>query len=153
MSRQHFPTVAEPLILLVVDELAALTAYQTDRKIAAEMNQLLGQILSQGRAVGVNVVAAVQDPSKDTVALRQLFPTRIGLRVAEASQVDMVLGAGARNAGALCDQIPDRLPGIGYVMEDGHVDPLRVRAFEVTDGDIDALAEQYAPSPSNGEGE
>lgn len=153
VSRQHIPTRKEPLILLVVDELASLTAYQTDRKIAAEMNQLLGQILSQGRAVGINVVAAVQDPSKDTVALRQLFPTRIGLRVAEASQVDMVLGAGARNAGALCDQIADGLPGVAYVMEDGHAVPRRVRAFQVTDEDIDALVDRYAPTASNGEGE
>lgn len=153
VARQHIPTRDEPLILLVVDELASLTAYQTDRKIAAEMNQLLGLILSQGRAVGINVVAAVQDPSKDTVALRQLFPTRIGLRLAEASQVDMVLGAGARNAGALCDQIPDGLPGVAYVMEDGRAVPHRVRAFRVTDEDIDALGDRYAPIPSNGEAE
>lgn len=153
VARQHIPTREEPLILLVVDELASLTAYQTDRKIAAEVNQLLGQILSQGRAVGIDVVAAVQDPSKETVALRQLFPTRIGLRLAEASQVDMVLGAGARNAGALCDQIPDRLPGVAYVMEDGRVIPRRVRAFRVTDEDIDALADRYVPVVSQGEEE
>lgn len=148
ITRQHIPTVGEPLILIVIDELASLTAYQTDRKIAAEITQLLGLILSQGRAVGVNVIGCVQDPSKDTVSMRQLFPTRIGLRLSEATQVGMMLGTGAREAGALCDQIPDHLPGVGYVTEDGTTGTVRVRAFHVTDNDIDALATGYMPPPA-----
>ncbi len=145
VTRQHVPTVGEPLILIVIDELASLTAYQTDRKIAAEISQLLGLILSQGRAVGVNVIGCVQDPSKDTVSMRQLFPTRIGLRLSEATQVGMVLGTGAREAGALCDRISDSLAGVGYVTEDGSTGTVRVRAFHVTDADIDTLATRYAP--------
>lgn len=145
ITRQHVPSVDEPLILIVIDELASLTAYQTDRKIAAEINQLLGIILSQGRAVGVNVVGCVQDPSKDTVSMRQLFPTRIGLRLAEATQVSMVLGAGTRENGALCDLIPDTQPGVGYITEDGATTSTRVRAFHVTDDDIDDLASRFAP--------
>lgn len=152
VTRQHAPTTLEPLILLVIDELASLTAYQTDRKIAAEITQLLGVILSQGRAVGVNVIGCVQDPAKDIVAMRQLFPTRIGLRLAEATQVGMVLGAGAREAGALCDQINDALPGVGYICEDGTTTVTRVRAFHVTDADIDTLAASYhRPLPTDEE--
>lgn len=151
-ARQHTPTTAEPLIVVVIDELASLTAYQTDRKQATEATQLLSLILSQGRAVGVIVVAAVQDPSKDVVTFRQLFPTRIGLRMAEATQVDMALGQGAHTAGALCEQIPDRLPGTGYVIEDGTTRPVRVRAFHVTDDDITKLTARYAPQkPDDGE--
>lgn len=146
LTRQHTPTEAEPLIIIVIDELAALTAYLTDRKIKAEIEQLLGLILSQGRAVGVSVIACVQDPSKDVLALRQLFPTRIGLRLSEATQVAMILGNGARERGALCDLIPDSLPGVGYVAEDGTADPIRVRAFHVTDPDIDELARHYTRS-------
>ena len=67
-TRLHTPTVGAPLIVLVVDELASLTAYIGDRKIRTEVEQLLGLLLSQGRAVGVSVVAAVQDPSKDGLA-------------------------------------------------------------------------------------
>src|SRR6185436_4247099 len=33
ITRQHVPTVDDPLYLLVIDELAALTAYVTDRKL------------------------------------------------------------------------------------------------------------------------
>ena len=33
----------------------------------------------------------------------------------EATQTTMVLGAATRDAGAVCDQIPDTTPGVGYV--------------------------------------
>lgn len=151
-ARQHTPTVAEPLIVVVIDELASLTAYQTDRKRGVEVAQLLSLILSQGRGVGVVVLAAVQDPSKEVVTFRQLFPTRIGLRMAEATQVDMALGQGARTAGALCEQIPDSQPGTGYVIEDGTARPVRVRAFHVTDTDIANIVARYAPPESGDSG-
>ncbi|MGI8761055.1 MAG: FtsK/SpoIIIE domain-containing protein [Jatrophihabitantaceae bacterium] len=148
VTRQHLPTIAEPLVLVVIDEIASLTAYTTDRKMKTEIEQLLGLLLSQGRAVGVSVIACVQDPAKDVLALRQLFPTRIALRLTEASQVTMVLGASARDRGALCELIPDSLPGVGYIAEDGRTDLRRVRAFHVTDPDIDHLAAGYRPTPA-----
>jgi S-DNA-T family DNA segregation ATPase FtsK/SpoIIIE len=151
-TRLHTPTVAEPLIVLIVDELASLTAYIGDRKIRTEVEQLLGLLLSQGRAVGVSVVAAVQDPSKDVLPIRQLFTVRVGLRMTESSQTTMVLGAAARDAGAVCDHIPTSTPGVGYVIEDGATEPIRVRAFRVTDADIDYLAQRFMPRrPRNGE--
>ena len=145
VTRSHTPSVHEPLVLLVIDEIATLTAYTTDRKVRAEIEQLLGLILSQGRAVGVNVIAAVQDPSKDVLPFRQLFPTRIALRLTEPSQVAMVLGDSARDRGALCDRIPDTLPGVGYVAEEGTSELLRVRAFHVSDDAISRLCREFAP--------
>ena len=145
-ARLHTPSTTEPLIVVVIDEIAALTAYVTDRKLRAEIEQLLGLLLSQGRAVGISVVAAVQDPAKDTLPVRQLFTVRIGLRMTEATQTAMVLGQGARDAGAECDLIADGTPGVGYVMIDGTADPIRVRAFHVTDRDIAALARTF-PAP------
>jgi S-DNA-T family DNA segregation ATPase FtsK/SpoIIIE len=148
VSRQHTPTPSEPLIVVVIDELASLTAYQTDRKLRAETEQVLSLILSQGRAVGVSVVACVQDPSKDVVTFRQLFPTRIGLRMSEPSQAAMALGAGARERGALCDLVSDKQPGVGFVAEDGSADIVRVRSFLVSDSDIDILSQVYSPRTS-----
>lgn len=55
-TRLHTPTPAEPLFVVVIDEIAALTAYVTDRKIRTEIEQLLGLLLSQGRAVGISDV-------------------------------------------------------------------------------------------------
>lgn len=149
-TRLHSPTLAEPLYVVIVDEIAALTAYVTDRKLRAETEQLLGLLLSQGRAVGISVVAAVQDPAKDTLPVRQLFTVRIGLRMTEATQTAMVLGQGARDAGAECDLIADATPGIGYVMIDGSAEPVRVRAFHVTDRDITLLARTFR-APRSGE--
>ncbi|ADG98413.1 cell division FtsK/SpoIIIE [Segniliparus rotundus DSM 44985] len=143
-SRQHVPTKDEPLILLLVDELASLTAYQTDRKVKTEMEQLLGLVLTQGRAVGVVVLAAAQDPSKDTLAMRQLFPTRIALRLSEPTQAAMVLGQSARDRGAMADLIPESTPGVGYVQEEERAEPVRVRAFHVSDAMIDRLARAFA---------
>jgi S-DNA-T family DNA segregation ATPase FtsK/SpoIIIE len=147
-TRLHTPSTAEPLIVVVIDEIATLTAYLTDRKLRAETEQLLGLLLSQGRAVGISVVAAVQDPAKDTLPVRQLFTVRIALRMTEATQTAMVLGQGARDAGAECDLIADATPGVGYMMIDGTTDPIRVRAFHVTDRDITTLAQTFpAPRP------
>jgi S-DNA-T family DNA segregation ATPase FtsK/SpoIIIE len=145
VSRQHVPSADDPLIVVVIDEIASLTAYITDRKVKTEVEQLLGLLLSQGRAVGVSVIACVQDPSKDVLALRQLFPTRIALRLTEVTQAAMVLGQAARDRGALCELIPDSLPGIAYVAEDGSAEVTRVRAFHVTDDDIARIAATYRP--------
>jgi len=131
--------------VLIVDEIASLTAYIGDRKIRAEVEQLVGLLLSQGRAVGVSVIAAVQDPSKDVLPIRQLFSVRVGLRMTESTQTTMLLGAAAREAGAVCDQIPTSTPGVGYVCRDGSAEPVRVRAFHVTDPDIDYLTTHFAP--------
>jgi DNA segregation ATPase FtsK/SpoIIIE, S-DNA-T family len=144
-TRLHPPTTAQPLIVLIADEIASLTAYIGDRKTRAEVEQLLGLLLSQGRAVGVSVIAAVQDPSKDVLPIRQLFSIRVGLRMTESTHTTMVLGAAAREAGAVCDQIPTSTPGVGYVCTDGTNEPVRVRAFHVTDPDIDYLTAHFAP--------
>jgi S-DNA-T family DNA segregation ATPase FtsK/SpoIIIE len=144
-TRLHTPTPSEPLFVVIIDEMAALTAYVTDRKTRTEIEHLLGLLLSQGRAVGISLIAAIQDPSKDTLPVRQLFTVRIGLRLTEASQTAMVLGQGARDAGAECDLIPDTTPGVGYMMIDGTAEPQRARAFHVTDAEIAELATRFAP--------
>jgi len=144
-TRQHTPSRVEPLIVIVIDELAALTVYLTDRHTKDRIKGALSLLLSQGRAVGVHVVAALQDPRKEVLPFRDLFPTRIGLRLAEAAQVDLVLGDGARDRGALCDRIPQSTPGVGYVVLDGDPTPMRVRFGYVTDPDITAMAHEYDP--------
>lgn len=144
VTRLHRPTANEPLIVLVIDELASLTAYATDRDAKKRIATALSLLLSQGRAVGVSVIGALQDPRKEVLPFRDLFPTRIALRLAEAEQVAFVLGNGARDRGARCDQIPETLPGVGYVALDGVAEPVRVRFAHITDHDIAGLAGRYA---------
>jgi S-DNA-T family DNA segregation ATPase FtsK/SpoIIIE len=146
--RRHEPTVALPLILLVVDELAAVTAYLPDRDLKRRAETALQLLLSQGRACGVLVIAEVQDPGKDVVTFRDLFPLRIGLRLVEDVQIDMALGRGARHRGAECDRIPASLPGVGYVLPDGAPEALRVRAAWVDDGDLAEMCARW-PAPTD----
>ena len=144
VSRRHEASVEEPLIVVVIDELANLTAYLPDRKLKDRIAQAVSLLLTQGRAVGVVVVAALQDPRKEVIAFRNLFPTKVALRLDEPAQVTMILGDGARDQGARCDQIPDSLPGVGYVRIDGIREPIRTRASWVTDDDIAAMAAAYS---------
>ncbi|WP_051132788.1 FtsK/SpoIIIE domain-containing protein [Nocardia paucivorans] len=151
--RKFVPSVDEPLKLIVIDEYAALSAFATREQMVEGM-RLLGLILTQGRAVGYSVIVAVQDPSKETAPNRQLFTTRIGLRLDEPTQTVMVHGQGARDRGALCDRISDCTPGVGYVGQDGTSGFVRVRAFWVSDDAADAIVDAYAPdqpdlSPQN----
>src|SRR6185437_12279423 len=98
----------------------------------------LATLTTQGRAVGYSVVAAIQDPRKEVLNIRNLFPDKIALRLDEPTQADLVLGDGARDRGALCDQIssnPLTGPGVGYLRIEADPDPVRVRAAFVSDDD------------------
>jgi S-DNA-T family DNA segregation ATPase FtsK/SpoIIIE len=144
VTRLHEPTADEPLIVVVVDELASLTAY-AERDDRRRITAALSLLLTQGRAVGVVVVAALQDPRKEVLPFRDLFPTRIALALVEAEQTDLVLGRGARQRGADCSRISLATPGIGWVWCDGENEPARVRAGWVTDDDIAVMVDAYAP--------
>jgi S-DNA-T family DNA segregation ATPase FtsK/SpoIIIE len=147
VTRLHEPTTGEPLIVIVIDELASLTAY-AERDDRRRIGAALSLLLTQGRAVGVVVVAALQDPRKDVLPFRDLFPTRVALALVEAEQTDLVLGRGARLRGADCSRISLTTPGIGWVWCDGENEPARVRAAWVTDADIAAMVTAYYPGTS-----
>ncbi|GAA3737750.1 FtsK/SpoIIIE domain-containing protein [Spinactinospora alkalitolerans] len=138
-QRVHVPTVEDPFVAVVVDEVAFVTAYHPDRDIRRRAENALATLTSQGRSVGVSVLAALQDPRKEVLNLRNLFPDKIALRLDEASQVDMVLGDGARERGANAHLIDPDLPGVAFVRLEGSPVPVRVRAAFVSDDDIDAM--------------
>ena len=147
VQRSHVATVKDPFILIIVDEVAFLTAYQTDRKCRERILSALATLTTQGRAVGVGVLAALQDPRKEILSIRSLFPDKIALRLDEPPQVDLVLGDGARDRGALADQIssnPATGAGVGYVRLEASPEPVRVRAAYVSDADIRAMVAEYA---------
>ncbi|MFJ2028209.1 FtsK/SpoIIIE domain-containing protein [Streptosporangium sp. NPDC087985] len=142
LQRSHTPTVDDPFVLVVVDEVAFLTAYQSDKGLKLRISAALATLTTQGRAVGVGVLAALQDPRKDVLNIRNLFPDKIALRLDESEQVDMVLGDGARDRGALADHIspiPAQGAGIAYVRLECSPEPIRVRAAYVSDADIRAM--------------
>src|SRR5690606_17421316 len=112
-ARTLEPSTAMPFILIVIDELAAVTAFISDSKRQKRAEAALGRLLTKGRAPGMHVIGALQDPRKEVVRWRDLFPTRIGLRLVESTQPDMVLGDGARERGARCEEIAETAPGVG----------------------------------------
>ncbi len=135
-----------PLDLVMIDELAMLTAYG-DRSQVREALRLLAEIMTQGRSTGWTVLGYIQEPSKDVLDIRELFTTRICLGVTAASHVDMVLGEGARERGALADEIPldEEHAGIGFRIDKGSRLPRRLRLGYTTDADITALNDTCAP--------
>jgi S-DNA-T family DNA segregation ATPase FtsK/SpoIIIE len=148
ITRTHTPTVDDPLDVIIVDEFAFLTAYARDPAFRKRVMAAASTIATQGRTTGYWLIGAAQDPGKEVIPLRNLFPARIALRLREDTNVDMVLGSGARAAGALCDEIPESLRGVGYVHLDGLREPQRVRAAYLDDQAVTDLARLYRPTPA-----
>jgi S-DNA-T family DNA segregation ATPase FtsK/SpoIIIE len=140
ITREH------PLELVEFDELGALTKY-TDRRTRDAITERLALLTTQGRALGFTVRGYVQEPTKDTVPVRELFPRRICLRVATKSHVGMVLGDQAYDRGAWANRITDAEAGMGYIFGEGIREPLRVRAGWVPDQTIKAL-EAFVTTPA-----
>ncbi|HWR48060.1 MAG TPA: cell division protein FtsK, partial [Pseudonocardiaceae bacterium] len=134
----------QPFVLLIIDELADVIAYQPDNGLRKRANAALQSILSQGRAPGVCVIGQIQDPRKQIIDCRHLFPVKIAMRLDEPEQVDMVLGDGVRERGAAAHEISEDTPGVAWAKVDGRRDPDRARAFHTTDADLDELSAYVA---------
>jgi DNA segregation ATPase FtsK/SpoIIIE, S-DNA-T family len=134
-----------PLELLEFDEIGALTKY-TDRKTREAITERVALLTTQGRALGFTVRGYVQEPTKETVPVRELFPRRICLRVSTKSHVGMVLGDQAYERGAWANRITEAEAGVGYVFGEGIREPLRIRAGWVPDETIKQL-ETFVTDP------
>lgn len=145
-TRQHTPGIDSPTVVVLIDELAALTAYETDRDLLRRANAALATLASQGRAVGFIVFACLQDPRKETLPARGLFTQTVGLRLRDRMETAMVLGDGAVDAGARCHEISPATPGVAYVLPEDGRPPERVRAGLITDDMIRDVASRY-PAP------
>ncbi|WP_442791708.1 cell division protein FtsK [Mycolicibacterium sp. ND9-15] len=140
-AREHTPTKSVPLIVLLIDELAGVTAYMSDAALRKEAAASLSRILTKGRALGIVVAAFLQDPRKEVLPMRGLFTQTIALRLRSRDEVAMVLGDGMADV-APAHRISPDAPGTGYVVaEDGRV--TRVRSDFWTDDQIRSTAKQY----------
>lgn len=147
-TREHRPTKASPLVVLLIDELAGLTAYMSDPALRKEAAASLSRILTKGRALGIVVAAFLQDPRKEVLPMRGLFTQTIALRLRSRDEVTMVLGDGMADK-APADRISPSRPGTGYVIaEDGHT--TKVRSDFWSDDQIRSTARQYGRSRITG---
>jgi S-DNA-T family DNA segregation ATPase FtsK/SpoIIIE len=138
-TRTHLPSLAEPVRLVVIDELATLTAL-ADTKARRRVEDALGHLLSRGRAAGFEVILTSVEATKDVVRWRGLCSTRVCYRTDDDGAADLVLGDGARDRGATTDLIPEDAPGIAYTRTEGRREIARVRTVHITDAHIDSLA-------------
>ncbi|MBV9030569.1 MAG: hypothetical protein JO364_09715 [Pseudonocardiales bacterium] len=118
-TRKWTPASGQPFVLLIIDELADVIAYQPDNALRKRANAALQSILSQGRAPGVCVIGQIQDPRKQVIDCRHLFPIKIAMWLDEPEQVDMVLGDGVRERGASAHEISEDTPGVAWVKVGG----------------------------------
>lgn len=147
-AREHRPTKASPLVVLLIDELAGLTAYMSEPALRKEAANSLSRILTKGRALGIVVAAFLQDPRKEVLPMRGLFTQTIALRLRSREEVTMVLGDGMADK-APANRISPNRPGTGYVIaEDGHT--AKVRSDFWSDDQIRSTARQYGTSRTAG---
>jgi S-DNA-T family DNA segregation ATPase FtsK/SpoIIIE len=150
-ARAHKPAADNPLLVLLIDELAGLTAYMTDANLKKQVAGSLSRILTKGRGLGIVVVAFMQDPRKEILPMRGLFTQTIALRLRSRDEVAMVLGDGLADA-APAHRISPNEPGTGYVIdEDGQV--TKVRADFWTDDQISSVAKKYGWTRATGKGQ
>ena len=147
-TRKHNPTKASPLVVLLIDELAGMTAYMSDPALRKAAAASLSRILTKGRALGIVVAAFLQDPRKEVLPMRGLFTQTIALRLRSREEVTMVLGDGMADAAPAHRISPDR-PGTGYVVaEDGQV--TKVRSDFWSDEQIRSTGGKYGRAQAAG---
>lgn len=143
-TREHHPSESSPLVVLLIDELAGVTAYMSDPSLRKEAAASLSRILTKGRALGIVVAAFLQDPRKEVLPMRGLFTQTIALRLRSRDEVVMVLGDGMVDKAPAHRIDPDR-PGTGYVIaEDGHT--IKVRSDFWSADQIRSTSSQYGRS-------
>jgi hypothetical protein len=135
-TRKHHPTRAEPLDLTVIDELLLLKSM-----LKKGIDSPMGEILAVGRKAAFFIWACSQLSQKETLGeIRDLFPQRVGLALRSRELTDAVLGSGASAQGALCHEIAEDMPGVGYRYYAGSRGYARFRGAYVPDDTIDLIA-------------
>ena len=141
------PTPEHPLNLLLIDEMAQITAKQIVPDLTRQIDASMRKLVNMGRAPAFPIMGMLQNPTNDTNKHRDEFSCFVALELNGGHvRVDMILGPGMYNLGAHCDRIEHgKMAGTGYVVQSGVPEPVRVRASWVSDEDIRQMARDYAP--------
>ncbi|MDX2974323.1 FtsK/SpoIIIE domain-containing protein [Kribbella solani] len=135
--REWYPKSDAPQLFIMIDEYAELS--KKGQKLADSISR-------RGRAVAVCLLIATQRPTQKSMgegsALRAQMNVRFCLRVNEAPDVDLILGAGKLRAG--WDTTTFDAPGKFLVSAAGLDAPRRARAELMTDADVHDTAITYA---------
>jgi hypothetical protein len=141
-----------PLVLLVIDEAAALLT-GGDKKKNEHAKELLRSIISLGRAAGVTVVFASQRVSANIISsdIRDIAKTRVSYSVTNIESAKMVLGDGLKAD----EQGPWRIGnspaerGVCYMQDEADRSLVCVKTFWLDDRRIQDTVRRYGkPSPA-----
>lgn len=144
-TRKMTPTVEHPLHVGIIDEFARLTAKQKDTKLERQLDSAVRDFVNVGRAPGFSLAGFLQSPTIESMRHRNEIPWRAALRLDGNRRGDMILGDGSAKRGAVCEEIPESMPGVGYRRIEGEREATRFRLYEVTDEMIVYANGHYAP--------
>lgn len=148
-GRSFEPTPERPPVYLIVDELPSLYGGM-ERAQAKEAAAKYDQILRQGRSLGVIVIAASQEATKEVISARNSYGWRVAGRLETPADTDMLMGQGAREAGCEPHRIAVATPangyltaGIAYVQDETGLFT-RVRFPYTSDDELEQIGYDYA---------
>ncbi|MFI5958137.1 FtsK/SpoIIIE domain-containing protein [Cryptosporangium sp. NPDC051539] len=134
-QRLWAPSPEHPALLIVVDEWAELPPAAAP---------LVDSIARRGRSVCVNLLAATQRPTQKAMqgdAVRSQMDVRIGLRVREPRDTDLILGQGHYSAGWRLDALD--APGKLFLSDPEHQTMRMARAYWIPDDAVTALVREH----------
>jgi DNA segregation ATPase FtsK/SpoIIIE, S-DNA-T family len=146
--RKHEPSTKEPFILVIVDEAAVMKLRAEDSDVKKLLDRCQNLLLMQGRAPGVTLVSALQEPTKAMLDTRGLYPNRAIGRSLEPLHAGMILGPNARERGAETEKIEHK--GCMYFTIEGETELMLGRAFYIENHHISTLVHLFAPRPKTG---
>jgi hypothetical protein len=148
--RRHVPTKAEPLDVLIIDEILPIAA-QLKKDPSSH---IVGRILFLGRKAGFMCIAASQIGQVDVLGrIRDLFPQRICHRTESRYLTDAFLGDGAELDGARASHLDVvRDVGVFYMAEMGVSGYTACRSAWISDADVERIARGKRPVPTEASG-
>ncbi|MGW0163537.1 FtsK/SpoIIIE domain-containing protein [Mycobacterium sp. NPDC003323] len=157
--RKHIPKPGDPHLMLVIEEVMALLKIPGKQQITLTLpvrgddgvvrdtvvkgkvvelaTEMLIELLTQARAVGISVVLTTQNAAKEVLELlRDLVSLVIGLRQAGPQQEQMTFGYGARERGVRSVEITAEEVGTAFMLCETGGPAQRARFYRVEDIDI-----------------
>jgi hypothetical protein len=151
--RSHTPTVAEPVDLLLIDELLYLDALLKRGKSSP-----LGRIMTAGRKAAFSVIACTQLARVDAIGgVRDLFLQRLVFRTVSREATEAALGSGSGWAErAPAHRIARDAKGVGYAVDTLGVtaasdEAVLFRAVYLTDAQVRQIAAGQIPTDACGQ--
>jgi S-DNA-T family DNA segregation ATPase FtsK/SpoIIIE len=134
-QRRWRPSPREPVLVLLVDELAEL---------AGDARALFERLARLGRALGIALIAVTQRPAAAVGSpdAHAQLTTRVCLGVTDAGDVDTILGPGRLGTGWRAERLV--LPGSFLILAPGrHETPRPARAFWLSEDSAAEVATRF----------